>query len=156
VKRSAALLCLTMLIACAPAPAPAPSPDPLPAAVAQATAVVRSNLELAPAPAPGEVTRTVVQESPATVTHILRIAPGGVIPEHHHPVHEEVLILERGAMSVTLNGNPVELRTGDVAFIPAGTAISGRNAHQTEARAIAVFSNIGRPGPLTVPGRPHH
>jgi quercetin dioxygenase-like cupin family protein len=133
-----------------------PGPETAPVAVAQATAIVRSNLELAPAPERGAVTRTVVHESATTVTHILRIAPGGEIPEHHHPVHDEVLILERGAMSVTLNGNPAELRTGDITVIPAGTVIAGRNGHETEARAVVVFSSTGRAGPLTVPGRPHH
>lgn len=136
--------------ACArPAPAPAPAPTPL------VEPRVSSVLET-PAPAAGQMTRTTLHETERTATQVLRLAPGATIPEHHHPFFDESFIVERGSVAVQLNGRTHQLRAGDVAVIPAGTVISGGNQGAEEARVVVVFSNTGRPGPLTVPGHPQH
>jgi quercetin dioxygenase-like cupin family protein len=97
-----------------------------------------------------------VHESERTVTQVLRLAPGAEIAEHHHPFFDESFIVERGNLRIRLNDQVYELSAGAVVFIPAGTVISGQNTGGEEARVVVVFSNIGHPGPLTVPGHPQH
>lgn len=88
------------------------------------------------------------------VTRIMRIAPGAELGEHHHPFFDESFIVHSGEITVSLNGEPRELRRGDVAFIPAGTVIRGLNAGTEEAVVVVVWATVGIPGPLSVPGRP--
>lgn len=123
---------------------------------APAATVRLGNTADAAAPASGALTRTTVHESERTVTQVLRLAPGAEIAEHHHPFFDESFIVERGSISIRLDGQAYELGAGAVVFIPAGTVIAGSNTGAQEARVVAVFSNIGRPGPLTVPGHPEH
>lgn len=143
---------LIAVLACAACASAASPPLPL-----EAVAAVRlSNTADAAAPAPGTLTRTTVHEGPRTVVQVLRLAPGAEIAEHHHPFFDESFIVERGNLSIRLTSQRHELGAGAVVFIPAGTVITGRNTGAQEARVVVVFSNIGRPGPLTVPGHPQH
>lgn len=50
----------------------------------------------------------------------LEVAPGsqGVA---HRPDHEEVLLLLRGQLTVTLDGEPSTVEAGDVIHVPAGS-----------------------------------
>jgi quercetin dioxygenase-like cupin family protein len=86
----------------------------------------------------------------------MRLAPGAVIPEHHHPAYDETFLIYSGSIIATLNGVEHRAQAGDVVVIPAGTVIVGRNAGSDEAVVVVVFSGNGRGGPLTVPGRPMH
>lgn len=151
-QRAAASICVLYLSvsACVPQ-VPQPTAEPAPLAVPRV-----SSTSQASAPAPGTVTRTTVHESPRTVTHILRLAAGAEISEHHHPFFDETFIVQQGSLQVRLNGQPYELVAGSVLVIPAGTVIGGRNSGAGEAVAVVVFSNIGRAGSLTVPGHPAH
>ena len=124
-------------------------PAPLPAPVRV------SNSGQASAPQAGSMTRTTIHESSRTVVQVLRLAPNAEIAEHHHPFYDENMIVEQGSVSAVLNGKTYELHAGDVAVIPAGTAIRGRNTGSQEARVVVVFSNIGKTGPLSVAGTPH-
>ncbi len=148
---SASICALCLLLAACGRPLPEPAVENASAAVPRL-----SNTGQVPAPAPGALTRTTVHESARTVTQILRLAPGAEIAEHHHPFFDESLIVERGRVQVQLNGQTHELVAADVVVIPTGTVIAGRNSGTEEARAVVVFSNIGRVGPLTVPGHPQH
>lgn len=145
-------LCVLYLTvsACVP-PVPQPSADAAPRAVPRV-----SSASQAPAPAPGAVTRTTVHEAARTVTHILRLAAGAEISEHHHPFFDETFIVQQGRLQLRLNGQPYDLEAGSVLVIPAATVVGGRNTGAEEAVAVVVFSNIGRAGPLTVPGHPRH
>ncbi len=102
------------------------------------------------------MTRTTIHESARTVIQVLRLAPNAEIAEHHHPFFDENMILEQGSVTAVLNGTTYELHAGDVVVIPAGTVIRGRNTGNQEARVVVVFSNIGKTGPLSVAGQPHH
>lgn len=133
--------------------APLPPPVALPGAAA---AVRLSHTEDAAAPVPGTLTRTTVHESERTVTQVLRFAPGAEIAEHHHPFFDESFIVERGSITLRLDSQVHRLSAGAVVFIPAGTVIAGRHTGTEETRVVVVFSNIGRAGPLTVPGHPQH
>jgi quercetin dioxygenase-like cupin family protein len=145
----ASLLAALACAACAPSPPSASLPVP-------AAPVRLSNTADAAVPPPGTLTRTTVHESERTVTQVLRLAPGAEIAEHHHPFFDESFIVERGNLRVRLNDQVHELSAGAVVFIPAGTVIAGQNTGSEEARVVVVFSNIGRPGPLTIPGHPQH
>ena len=46
--------------------------------------------------------------------------PGGEIPVHTNTVEHEQYVL-RGRASMTIGDEPVEVKAGDVVFIPAGT-----------------------------------
>ena len=109
-------------------------------------------------PEGGTLTQETVHESERMVSRIMRLAPAATIAEHHHPTFEEIFAVQSGTVQVSLDGRVHQLRAGDVAYIPAGTVISGGNGGRDEAVVIVTWSNIGRSGPLTVPGRPaaHH
>jgi len=108
------------------------------------------------APAAGAVTRSTVYESSRTVTQVLRIASGARIAEHHHPFYDETFLVQQGRLTLVLGGKTFELGAGDFVVMPAGTVIAGTNAGDQEARVVVAFSNTGSPGPLSVPGSPHH
>lgn len=155
-SRFSPLPLLAALAACAPTPAAVPGPAAS-APAAQAPGAPRVlGVGAAEAPAAGAVATTVLSESPTSVSRVMRLAPGAVIPEHHHPVHDETFFVHQGAVAATLDGREHSLRAGDLVHIPAGTVIAGRNAGPAEAVLVVVFSSTGRPGPLTAPGHPQH
>lgn len=128
--------------------------DELRAVLAAGAAVPRAlNVAEVDAPAPGAVTAATVHESEGVVVRVMRLAPGGEIAVHRHPSHDETFVVHRGRVEVTLDDETRELVPGDVAFIPAGTVVSGRNDGEGEAVVVVTFARTGRPGPLTVPGR---
>jgi quercetin dioxygenase-like cupin family protein len=143
------VLALVALGACSSArqPAPAPSAPPEIRVMSSSSGAV---------PQAGAVTRTTVYESPRTVTQVLRIAPGGRIAEHHHPSYDETFLVQQGRLTLILNGKTYELGPGEFVVMQAGTVIAGMNSGAEEVRAVVAFSNNGSPGPLTVPGSPHH
>ena len=101
-------------------------------------------------PEDGELTSTVLWETPNMVSHAIRIAPGARIAEHHHPVFDESLIVYSGMLTVWLNGQKSKIRSGHIAYFPAGTIISGVNESEEEAIVIPTWATVGREGPLTV------
>lgn len=107
-------------------------------------------------PQAGGLAQETVHESANMVTRILRLAAGAKIAEHHHPSHDETFIVQHGRVRLMLNDVERELREGDVAYIPSGTIISGRNTNAGETVLIVVWAGTGRPGALTVNGRPAH
>ena len=88
------------------------------------------------------------------VARVLRLAPGAVIGEHYHPYFEEAFFVYSGAATMLLNDREYVIRSGDVAYIPAGTIISGGNEGVEEAVVVVVWANLGERGPLFVYGRP--
>jgi len=115
-----------------------------------------SNTGQASAPQVGAMTRTTLSETPHSVVQVLRISPDGEIAEHYHPFYDENFVVEQGSLRAVLNGTSYELHAGDVVVIPAGSVIRGRNTGNQEARIVVVFSNVGKPGPLSVSGSPRH
>jgi quercetin dioxygenase-like cupin family protein len=67
-----------------------------------------------------------------------RQEPGGHNPPHHHDV-EEILLLQRGAVSITVADSTVELSAGDTLIVPALTVhqISNSGAEVAEWLLIA-------------------
>ncbi len=105
-------------------------------------------------PAEGEISVASLRESDRMVARVLRLAPGAVIREHHHPYFEEAFIVYSGAATMLLNDREYVVRSGDVVYIPAGTTISGGNEGVEEAVLVVVWANLGERGPLFVSGRP--
>ena len=105
-------------------------------------------------PKHGEFTTTFLWEAANMASKAMRLASGANIAEHHHPVFDESLIVYSGKLTVWLNGKKSELHSGQIAYIPAGTVISGINESDQETIAIATWANIAQEGPLTVFGKP--
>lgn len=63
------------------------------------------------------------------------------LPEHSHPDHEQANIVIQGEIEVTIGGETMVLREGDVAIVPKGTPHSGRSI-SGEAVYIEVFAPL--------------
>lgn len=66
-----------------------------------------------------------------------RQQPGGGNPSHFHD-REEVMLVTRGAVAVTLGGETVNLGAGDTLIIPARTAHQLSNAGDIEAEWLLI------------------
>ena len=82
-------------------------------------------------------------------------------PHFHRDVDEAVYGLE-GTLTMTVNGDRRELRSGEVIFIPRGSVHHHENLHEQTARALVVLTpgSIGRryfeeiAEAVNVPGKP--
>ena len=82
-------------------------------------------------------------------------------PHFHRDVDEAVYGLE-GTLTMTLDGERRELRSGDIIFIPRGSVHHHENLHEQTARALVVLTpgSIGRryfeeiAAAVNVPGKP--
>ncbi len=82
-------------------------------------------------------------------------------PHFHRDVDEAVYGLE-GTLTMTLDGDRRELRSGEVIFIPRGSVHHHENLHEQTARALVVLTpgSIGRryfeeiAEAVNVPGKP--
>lgn len=84
-----------------------------------------------------------------------RQQPGGGNPGHFHD-REEVMLVTRGSVSVTLPGETIDLTTGDTLIIPPRTTHQLSNTGATEAEwlliapaGIAFFHANGTPATPT-------
>jgi quercetin dioxygenase-like cupin family protein len=66
--------------------------------------------------------------------------PGTAIPVHRHEVHEEILFVHRGQVTVRLGEREAVAPAGTTVYIPAGTWISVQNAGRDTATVVAVFA----------------
>ena len=107
-----------------------------------------------PEPKENELTSSVLWKTENMVSHGIRLSPGAKIDEHHHPVFDESLIVFSGRLSLWLDGQKSELVSGQIVYIPASTVIYGVNESDEETVLIPTWANIGREGPLVVPGKP--
>jgi quercetin dioxygenase-like cupin family protein len=88
------------------------------------------------------------------VTRLMRLAPGTSIKEHYHPNFDETFFVHAGSLTMKLDDEEHDLRSGDTVIVPAGTIISGTNSGKEEVVLVIVWANIGKKGPLFVHGRP--
>ena len=107
---------------------------------AQAPGITRHDLQRHGLSAPG---REVVQV-------LVRLAPGVVAANHHHP-GEEIVYVTEGALEYRLEGRPpVTLHAGDVLFIPYGVNHEVRNVGDGSAAELATYI-VETGKPLVVP-----
>jgi quercetin dioxygenase-like cupin family protein len=55
----------------------------------------------------------------------VEMEPGSILPEHSHP-HEQISMVVRGALELTVDGATRVMKQGDVAVVPSGVKHSGR------------------------------
>ena len=99
-------------------------------------------------------TGTRIVDTEHLVSVFIHLAPGAEIPEHHHPVYHENIVVLSGELSLWLDDEKYTIRAGDIVYVPAGTIMRGKNEGDTDFTAAATFASIGKEGPLMVPGRP--
>ena len=71
-------------------------------------------------------------------TRQFTIAPGGSIPAHRHDSIEHDQVMLAGEMVLTLAGQERTVTTGDVVYIPAGTAHAYRNDGDEPVRFLCI------------------
>jgi len=77
------------------------------------------------------------------------IASGAVVPRHSHPGEEVAYVLE-GEVTVTMDGKPpMNLKAGDVFFVPAGTIHTAKNTGKTETKILSTYV-VEKGKPLSV------
>jgi quercetin dioxygenase-like cupin family protein len=64
-----------------------------------------------------------------------------VLPEHEHPEHEQANVVIQGSVELTIGGETMVLKAGDVAVVPKGTKHSGRSV-EGEAVIIEIFAPL--------------
>ncbi len=65
--------------------------------------------------------------------------PGIDLPEHSHP-HEQISTVIEGLFELTIDGETLAMKAGDVAVIPSGAVHSGRSI--TQCRVIDAFHPV--------------
>jgi len=70
---------------------------------------------------------------------LVEFAPGVTYPRHSHPGEEPVYVVE-GVLEYTLDGRaPVNVKAGEVLFIPSGTGHAVRNVGTGKAAELATY-----------------
>jgi quercetin dioxygenase-like cupin family protein len=114
-------------------------------------------LYVAHAEQPG-VTRTDLQRHDLSVpgreviqTRV-ELAPGVSFPKHSHPGEEIIYVLEgEGSLQYQIEDKPpVNLKVGDVLFIPTGTIHAARNVGSVPGAELATYI-VDKGKPLVVP-----
>ncbi|MDH6113745.1 putative monooxygenase [Kitasatospora sp. MAP12-15] len=73
---------------------------------------------------------------------VLRLAPGEYVTEHLHPYSEEFLHIVRGTVTMSLDGEPIELGPGDSLLVPIGIRHRLVNAGDEQAEAVFHLSPL--------------
>lgn len=95
--------------------------------------------EIVPFPmAEGVVGRPVFGQ--AAMINVAELAPGAVVSEHSHP-HEQIGLVLRGMMELTIDGITRELRPMDGVVIPGGAVHSARGGPEG-AVVVDVFQPV--------------
>jgi len=76
--------------------------------------------------------------SAGVCTWRLTLEPGLESPEPHSLDRDEIFMVTRGAVRLAMGGEPVS--AGDVAVVPAGTAIQVANAGDGEAEVVVAIA----------------
>jgi putative monooxygenase len=66
----------------------------------------------------------------------LRLEPAEFVAEHYHPYSEEFLYVVSGAITVRLDGTPVELGPGEALMVPIKTKHRVENHHDEPAEVV--------------------
>lgn len=67
------------------------------------------------------------------------LPPGTRVPRHHHEVDEEILIVHRGTLTVTLNDSVHVAPAGSVVYLPPRTRVAVENRGPEVATVMFVF-----------------
>src|SRR5579871_66921 len=86
---------------------------------------------------PGFVGRFVHSERMTLVRW--QVQAGAKLPEHSHP-HEQIVLIDRGELELTVSGTTVRLKQGDMIVIPSNAVHSGTAL--TEVETTDVFCPV--------------
>ena len=70
------------------------------------------------------------------------IAPGGSIPLHIHPGHEEGILITEGTLNGVLGDEKTTLKVGDVMLAPTGVKHELVNNTQQPTKIIFIFPTL--------------
>lgn len=70
--------------------------------------------------------------------HQTRLAPGGMPHPPHHHAHEEMFLVRRGTLEVTINGRSSRIGPGSVAFMGSNDEHGIRNPGPDDAEYFVV------------------
>lgn len=87
---------------------------------------------------PGVALRTFWGEQ--MLVSLVDLAPGAVIPSHSHP-HEQMGMMVRGAMAMTIADETRQVHAGDIYIVPGGISHSVI-VGDAGAQAIEAFSPV--------------
>jgi quercetin dioxygenase-like cupin family protein len=69
----------------------------------------------------------------------LVIPPGGAVPLHYHPTHEEAMVVLEGALEATLGSEVATVTAGTTVLAPQQVVHGLRNRSNAPARILAIF-----------------
>jgi quercetin dioxygenase-like cupin family protein len=92
-------------------------------------------------PKPGITASQLVAGERMNAQHV-RFDPGVVDDDPHSHTHEQVTYVERGTVTMTIDGEPHDLEAGDSVLIPGETPHSASNHGDEPAVLLDVFSPV--------------
>ncbi|MFC2039131.1 cupin domain-containing protein [Chloroflexota bacterium] len=99
-------------------------------------------------PVPGERFRLDILTETQKADHLfglfLALEPGGEIPYHYHRTRESLMIILSGEATETVEGKEVQIKAGQVIYVPAGEKHGMKNNTDTEFRFLEYYT--GDPG----------
>ncbi|WP_272149222.1 cupin domain-containing protein [Tenacibaculum aiptasiae] len=69
-----------------------------------------------------------------------RVQPGGSPPRHIHEKHDETFFINEGEFIIEIDNKIMEVKTGDVAFVPRGSVHSFKNIGDTVGTLQYLFT----------------
>src|ERR1051325_3434019 len=77
--------------------------------------------------------------------HLTELGPGQAPHAPHKHVHEEMVMLQRGALEVTIEGKTTTLTPGSVAFVASNELHGWKNAGTDRAQYFVIALGQGQP-----------
>lgn len=73
---------------------------------------------------------------------VVEVEAGGYTPRHNHPYEHEVYILDGQGELIDPEGNPLELRPGNIAYVAPDELHQFRNAGEEVFRFICIIPKV--------------
>ena len=109
---------------------------------------------------PPQITRTEILRKPMSglegkevVVFLADIPPGGIAAHHFHPGDEAIYMLQGALTFEPDQGQPFELKTGEITFNPAKHAHKAKNTSASESAKVlnCMIAEKGQPMAVSVP-----
>ena len=84
------------------------------------------------------VARAELGRESLTVSEVT-VPPGGSIPLHTHPGHEEVMVVSEGTLQARLEDETTTVVVGDTVIAPDGETHGMTNTSDKPAKILAIF-----------------
>src|SRR5215469_1238172 len=90
-------------------------------------------------------------EGKEVVVFLADIPPGGVAAHHYHPGDEAIYMLQGSLLFEPDQGQPFELKAGEITFNPAKNIHKAKNTSSSEAAKVLNCMIAEKGQPLAVP-----